>query len=116
MSIPRRPRTSLTLTRGLPAPRLLAALETALPALTGLGYGAVEANVAQAIAQGHVAAGVSTNRDPSRHNMSRDTADNVADQWRNVQRIYVLFTSEKSHDLECNPMVDFHGYIDSLAV
>ena len=96
--------------------RFISRRETALPALTGLGYGAVEGSVAAAIAQGHVARGVSTNRDPDRANMYRDAADSVADQWRNVQRIYVLFTSEKGHDMECNPMVDFHGYIDSLAV
>eukprot|EP01050_Picozoa_sp_SAG11_P043319 SAG11_NODE_20439_length_445_cov_0.745665_1_plen_40_part_10 len=32
-----------------------------------------------------------------------------------MQRVYVLFTSEKPGEAMYNPIIDFHGYIDSLA-
>ena len=83
--------------------RFISRRETALPAIDTLGYG-------------NTAEGGSLNgREPTRDNMSRDVAQSKADAWRNTQRIYVLFTSEKPAAADFNPILDFHGYIDSLA-
>lgn len=81
--------------------RFIQRRENALPNLAEMGFA------------GSAEAGTIAGRSPFRLNMSRDEPH--ADNWRNTSRIFVLFSSEKPYTQNTNPMVDFHGYVDSLA-